>query len=139
GRASPGSSCGRCARGESRRADVARSLLRSTNIPHVSGASRIPVSSLRLALEEGLPLRGRSESSACRFQVAKLVPYVAIAPHGGARVRRDVARLLRTHDAVRRRIADVATDRLVSAAPVYVAALDSRIDYDLELPEESSP
>jgi uncharacterized protein (TIGR02421 family) len=71
--------------------------------------------------------------------VAKLVPYVAVAPHGGGRVRRDVARLLRPSEARRRRIEATGTDRLVSAAPVYVASLDSRIDYDVELPEDRSP
>lgn len=103
----------------------------------MSAASRIPLSVLRRTLQEGTPLRGRSEGSACRFQVSKLVPYVAIAPHGGHRVRRDVLRLVKLDDKARRREESPGTDRLVSAAPIYVAANDSRLEYDLELPEES--
>src|SRR4051812_10936125 len=100
-------------------------------------ASRIPLSSLRRALQEGVPLRGRSESSACRFQVSKLVPYIAVAPHGGHRLRRDLARIVKLDDRARRGEESPATDRLVSAAPIYVAAQDSRLEYDVELPEES--
>ena len=85
-----------------------------------------------------MPLRGKSEGQACRFQVAKLVPYLAVAPHGGHRVRRDVAKLIKIDERGRRREESPATDRLASAAPIYVAALDSRLEYDLELPEESS-
>jgi uncharacterized protein (TIGR02421 family) len=99
--------------------------------------SRIPLTSLRRALKEGIPLRGRSEGSSCRFQVSKPVPYLAVAPHGGHRVRRDVARLIRIDDKARRREESPGTDRLVTAAPIYVAALDSRLEYDIELPEES--
>ncbi|MBI3724014.1 DUF1704 domain-containing protein [bacterium] len=103
----------------------------------MSAASRIPISSLRRALKESVALRGRSESSACRFQLAKLVPYLAIAPHGGHRVRRDLARLLRTDEKARLREECPGTDRLVTAAPIYVAAQDSRLEYDIELPEEA--
>ena len=102
----------------------------------MSGASRIPLTSLRRALQEDVPLRGRSESSACRFQLSKLVPYLAIAPHGGHRVRREVTRLIRLDDRARRREESPGTDRLVSAAPIYVAGLDSRLEYDLDLAEE---
>lgn len=102
-------------------------------------ASRIPLSSLRLALTESLPLSGRSESSACRFHVTQLVPYVAVAPHSGSRIRKDVAKLLRPNEALCRRLEATATDRLVSAAPVSLAALDSRIDYDVEVEEERAP
>src|SRR5579872_6996905 len=103
----------------------------------MSGASRIPLSSLRRALQDGVPLRGKSEGQACRFQVSKLVPYMAVAPHGGHRVRREVARLLRIDDRGRLEEESPATDRLASAAPIYVAALDSRLEYDLELPEDA--
>src|SRR5581483_1304915 len=103
----------------------------------MSRASRIPLSSLRRALQEGVPLRGRSEGSACRLQVSKLVPYIAVAPHGGHRLRRDVLRLVKLDDKGRRREEAPGTDRLVSAAPMYVGANDSRLEYDLELPEES--
>ena len=103
----------------------------------MSAASRIPLSSLRRALMEGVSLRGRSESSACRFRVSKLVPYLAIAPHGGHRVRRDVARTLTIDERARERKEALGTDRLVTAAPIYVVSADSRFDYDLELSEEA--
>lgn len=103
----------------------------------MSAASRIPLSSLRRALQDGVPLRGRSEGSACRFQVSKLVPYIAVAPHGGHRLRRDVSRIVKLDDKARRREESPGTDRLVSASPIYVAALDSRLEYDVELPEEA--
>jgi uncharacterized protein (TIGR02421 family) len=103
----------------------------------MSAASRIPLSSLRRALQDGVPLRGRSEGCACRFHVSKLVPYVAIAPHGGHKLRRDMARLVRLDDRARRHEESPGTDRLVSASPIYVAGLDSRLEYDLELPEEA--
>ena len=89
-------------------------------------------------MQNGLLREGTDEKGGFAFKLAFSVPYIVTAIHAGGRVREELQPLMTISAKERAYEDDIATDRIIQGLPSTIWGLDSRAEYDLNRPPETT-